>query len=152
MTDRLDRIEAILDRTAQKQEQFDARLDRIALEAEERGRNIDARLDRMGQEAEVSKRNFDARIEQLFQAFERSREEIDLLGERIGQIAASVSELKQDREDTWAGLNRFMGVMVQFQEQAAADRAVMLENQTEIRRIWEYLLRQHPNGHGGNQP
>jgi chromosome segregation ATPase len=134
MTERLDRIEAILERTAQKQEQFDARLDRLT------------------QEREESQRNFDARIEQLFQAFERSREEIDLLGERIGQIAASVSELKQDREDTWAGLNRFMGVMVQFQEQAAADRAVMLENQTEIRRIWEYLLRQHPNGHGGNQP
>ncbi len=133
MTERLDRIEAILERTALRQEQFDARLDRMALEAEERGRNIDARLER------------------LTQATEESRREIDLLAERMGEIAASVSSLKQDREDTWAALNRFMGVMVQFQEQAAADRAVMLENQAEIRRIWEYLLRQHPNGHGSSE-
>lgn len=111
MTDRLDRIEAILERTVLRQEQFDARLDRLT------------------------------------QATEESRREIDLLAERMGEIAASVSSLKQDREDIWAGLNRFMSVMVQFQEQAAADRAVMLENQAEIRRIWEYLLRQHPNGH-----
>lgn len=119
MTDRLDRIEAILERTAQRQEQL-----------------------------VQQQQQFGQKLEQMFQAMGKSREEIDILAERIGQIAESVSELKQDREDIWAGLNRFMGVMVQFQEQTAADHAVMLENQAEIRRIWEYLLRQHPNGHG----
>lgn len=147
MTERLDRIEAILERTALRQEQLAQQQQQFENSQEQ----FDARLDRMAKERDESQRKFDARIEQLFQAFERSREEIDLLGERIGQIAASVSELRQDREDTWGGLNRFMGVMVQFQQQAAADRAVMLENQTEIRRIWEYLLRQHPNGHGGSE-
>lgn len=131
--DRLDRIEAILDRTAQRQEQFDARLDRMAIEREE------------------SQRNFDARIEQLFQAFEKSQKEIDLLGERIGQIAQSVSELRQDRNDVLGILDRVADGMIQFQNQAALDRAIMLENQAEIRRIWEYLLRQHPNGHGGSE-
>jgi uncharacterized coiled-coil DUF342 family protein len=119
MTDRLDRIEAILERTAQRQEQL-----------------------------AQQQQQFDQRLDQLLQAIGESREEIDLLAERMGEIAESVSSLKQDREDTWAALNRFMGVMVQFQEQAAADRAVIVENQAEIRRIWEYLLRQHPNGHG----
>lgn len=126
MTDRLDRIEAILERTAQRQEQ----------------------LAQQQQQFDTRQEQFEARLNQLLQAIGESREEIDLLAERIGEIAGSVSSLKQDREDTWVALNRFMGVMVQFQEQAAADRAVILENQTEIRRIWEYLLRQNPNGHG----
>lgn len=132
MTDRLDRIEAILDRTAQRQEQFDARLDRMA------------------QEREESQRTFDARIEQLFQSFEKSREEIDLLGERIGELAQSINELKQDRQTTWELFDRVADGMIQLQNQAALDRAIMLENQAEIRRIWEYLLRQHPNGQGGS--
>ncbi len=125
MTDRLDRIEATLDRITQRQEQFSEQL-------QEQQRQFDARLDRLAQTAEESRRD------------------IDQLAERVGQIAQSVSELRQDREDTWTALNRFMGIMVQFQEQAAADRAVILENQREIRRIWEYLLRQHPNGQGGS--
>lgn len=116
MTERLDRIEAILDRTAQSQEQI-----------------------------VQQQQQFDQKLDQLLQAMGKSREEIDLLAERIGQIAESVSSLRKDQEDTWAGLNRFMGGMVQFQEQAAADRA-------EIKRIWEYLLTQHPNGHGSGQP
>jgi uncharacterized protein involved in exopolysaccharide biosynthesis len=105
-SDRLDRIEAILERTAQQQSRLDSQL--------------------------------------------------ELLADRVGEIAQSTSdlrhsmnELRQDREETWAAFNRFMGIMVQFQEQANADRAIMLENQTEIRRIWEYLMRQHPNGQGG---
>lgn len=119
-SDRLDRIEAILERTAQRQEQL--------AQQQERFDSRQSRLD----------------------------SQLELLAERVGEIAQSTSdlrhsmnELKQDREDTWAALNRFMGIMVQFQEQANADRAIMLENQTEIRRIWEYLMRQHPNGQGG---
>ncbi len=127
MTERLDRIEAILDRIAQRQEQF-----------VQQQQQFDSRQEQ-----------FDARIEQLFQAFEKSQKEIDLLGERIGQIAASVSELRQDRNDVLGILDRVADGMIQFQNQAALDRAIMLENQAEIRRIWEYLMRQHPNGHGG---
>lgn len=147
MTNRLDRIEAILDRTAQRQEQFAQQQQQAGLRQEQ----FDARLDRMAKETEESQRNFDARIKQLFQAFEKSREEIDLLAERIGEIAQSVSELKQDRQTTLQLFDRVADGMIQFQNQAALDRAIILENQTEIRRIWQYLLRQHPNGHGGTQ-
>lgn len=122
MTNRLDRIEAILDRTAQRQEEFDAQLNRIALEAEERGRNLDARLDRI---AQISEKN---------------SEEIDLLAERIGSLAEAINELRQDRQTVWELFDRVADGMIQFQNQASADR-------TEIRRIWEYLLSQHPNGH-----
>lgn len=146
MTERLDRIEAILERTAQRQEQFVKQQQQFDTRQEQ----FDARLDRMAQEREESQRNFDARIEQLFQSFEKSREEIDLLGERIGQLAQSISELKQDRQTTWELFDRVADGMIQFQHQAAVDRAIMLENQTEIRRIWQYLLRQHPNGQGGS--
>lgn len=35
------------------------------------------------------------------------------------------------------------------QQDAEADRALMRDQQLEIRHIWEYLLRQNPNGRGG---
>ena len=51
MTDRLDRIEALLDRMAQENAQrsaeFDRRLDRMAQETDRRFAQMDARLDRI---------------------------------------------------------------------------------------------------------
>lgn len=56
--------------------------------------------------------------------------------ERIDQLTATV--------------DRLAALVIQSIENANADRAIIRDNQTEIRRIWEYLLRQQPNGHGDN--
>lgn len=105
-------------------------------------------------------------IENLVQMTSESRKDIDLLATRMGELAQSVSELRQNqqlltftisqvsesmtllsqtqRETT----DRFIESFTRFQDQATADRALMLENQAEIRRIWEYLLSTRPNGRG----
>lgn len=54
--------------------------------------------------------------------------------ERIDQLTATV--------------DRLAALVIQSIENANVDRAIIRDNQTEIRRIWEYLLRQQPNGHG----
>ncbi len=112
-TDRLDRIEAILGQVAQQQQQFSEQLTQ--------------QHQQFSEQLTQQQQQFDARLDRLFQRIEESREEIDLLSERIGQIAQSVSELRQVQAD---------------------DHALIVANQTEIRRIWEYLLSQHPNGQG----
>lgn len=45
-----------------------------------------------------------------------------------------------------ATVDRLAVLVTQSIENANADRAIIRDNQTEIRRIWEYLLRQRPNG------
>ncbi|HEY9750051.1 MAG TPA: hypothetical protein V6C63_15305 [Allocoleopsis sp.] len=47
-----------------------------------------------------------------------------------------------------ATVDRLAVLVTQSIENANADRAIIRDNQTEIRRIWEYLLRQRPNGQG----
>lgn len=105
-------------------------------------------------------------IENLVNITSESRRDIDLLATRMGELAQSVSELRQNQQlltftisqvsesmtllsqTQWEITNRFTESFARFQEQATADRALMLENQTEIRRIWEYLLSTRPNGRG----
>ena len=55
--------------------------------------------------------------------------------ERIDQLTVNVNQLSQ--------------LMAQFIERANTDRALIQQNQTEIRRIWEYLVSQRPNGQQG---
>jgi hypothetical protein len=46
-----------------------------------------------------------------------------------------------------AEIKSFVATQEAIIENAEADRTVILENQAEIRRIWEYLLAQSGNGH-----
>lgn len=64
----------------------------------------------------------------------QSNERINQLDERLNQLTGTVDRLAE--------------LVTQSIENANADRAIIRDNQTEIRRIWEYLLRQRPNGQG----
>lgn len=112
-------------------------------------------------------------IEDLANATLESRRDIDQLAQRTGELAQEISNLRREvsevtknvqlvaftvsqtsesmtilRETQRDITNRFVEAFTQFQEQAAVDRAQTLENQAEIRRIWEYLLSTRPNGRG----
>ncbi len=87
---------------------------------------------------------------------DRIEENLFILSERVGELAQSVSdlrysvnELRQGQAETKASIDLLVQTMTQFQQQAMADHAVILDNQAEIRRIWEYLMRENPNGRGG---
>lgn len=99
-------------------------------------------------------------------AIAESRRDIDQLADRTGELAQSISELRQTqqllaftvgqvlesitilRQTQQTTTDRFVETFTRFQEQAVADRQAF---QAEIRRIWEYLLQQNPNGRGGNE-
>ncbi|HBB30731.1 MAG TPA: hypothetical protein DDZ80_04040 [Cyanobacteria bacterium UBA8803] len=99
-------------------------------------------------------------------AIAESRRDIDYLATRMGELAQSVSELRQNqqlltftitqvaesltilRQTQQATTDRFVETFMRFQEQATLERQSF---QTEIERIWEYLLSQHPNGKGSNE-
>ncbi len=85
-------------------------------------------------------------------AIAQGRRDIDQLADRMGELAQSVSELRQNQQlltFTISQVAESMTILRQtqqaFVEQAVADRQSF---QAEIRRIWEYLLSQHPNGRG----
>lgn len=84
----------------------------------------------------------------------RSGERIDLLTERLEesrrQSNERISQLDQRLNQLTNTVDRLAALVIQSIENANVDRAIIRDNQTEIRRIWEYLLRQQPNGHGDN--
>jgi hypothetical protein len=74
---------------------------------------------------------------------EQQRAEMDRrLTERLDRLAASQQLLAENQQALQATLSQTTTFMVQLAR-------VATENQAEIRRIWEYLLRQSGNG---NQP
>lgn len=113
----------------------------------------------------------EAALDQLVGVAASSRHDIDLLSERIGSLAESVSELRQSTSELskssreqresitelresfreqadifWETQLRLqadiIGLKIAFRDsiqQAEIDRA-------EMRRIWEYLTGEHPNG------
>lgn len=52
-------------------------------------------------------------------------------------------QTEQQLDQLTTTVNQLAETMIQFAQNAQADRA-------EIRRIWEYLLSQHPNGSSGS--
>lgn len=94
---------------------------------------------------------------------ESNRGDIDQLSERIGQLAQSISSLRESQVETKFSVDRLIDTFVRFQEEgmndrarishleqvasdfiqnAEADRAIMLQ-------ILEYLRNQYPgNGRG----
>jgi uncharacterized protein YoxC len=106
-------------------------------------------------------------IERNTQAAVESRRDIDQLAERIGDLAQGASQFRQELRESIESANQArredIQVMVSTVDTLSASirdlREVQLamiqqantertEWQAEIQRIWEYLLRQSPNGHG----
>lgn len=91
-------------------------------------------------------------IENLVRASSESRRDIDQLATRMGELAQLVSELRQNQQlltFTVTQIAESISILRQtqtsFVEQAIADRQSF---QTEIQRIWEYLMTTRPNGRG----
>jgi chromosome segregation ATPase len=91
-------------------------------------------------------------IDQNSQAIAESRRDIDQLADRTGELAQSIIELRQNVQlvvFTVSQVTESISILRQtqtsFVEQAIADRQSF---QTEIQRIWEYLLSTRPNGRG----
>lgn len=112
MTERLDRVERVLEALASN------------LEAERQARLVE-RED----------------IHVLYDIAQQTGERLDQVAERLEGLTIRVDGLA----DRVNGLTQLMERSI---ESANADRAIIRESQIEVRRIWEYLLRQSPNGHG----
>ncbi|MBW4549220.1 MAG: hypothetical protein KME25_33165 [Symplocastrum torsivum CPER-KK1] len=85
-------------------------------------------------------------------AISESRRDIDQLASRMGELALSVSELRQNQQlltftvtQVLESISILRQTQTSFVEQAIADRQSF---QTEIQRIWEYLMTTRPNGRG----
>ena len=94
---------------------------------------------------------------------ESNRGDIDQLSERIGQLAQSLSDLREGQTEAKFTVDRLLETMLRFQEQREADRARIshleqlavsfVENAEADRatmlQILEYLRNQYPgNGSG----
>jgi hypothetical protein len=87
---------------------------------------------------------------------------LDSIDQRLEQLSRSLEEFRvhlQENTSSILTLQRMTSELLDialshqralriFQTEAEQDRVVMRENQVEIRRIWEYLLQERPNGHG----
>lgn len=91
-------------------------------------------MDVAGELHRQSGERIDRLTERLEESRRQSNERINQLDERLNQLTDTV--------------DRLAGLVTQSIENANADRVIIRDNQTEIRRIWEYLLSQRPNGQG----
>jgi hypothetical protein len=92
-----------------------------------------------------------------------SRRDIDQLAQRTGELAQSLSELRESIETVNLARREDIQVMVNIADTLSASirdlretQVVMMQQvnteraawQSEIQRIWEYLLSTRPNGRG----
>ncbi|GET43323.1 hypothetical protein [Microseira wollei] len=86
---------------------------------------------------------FEQRLESIESRLDRLegefRDQAGLLLDGLRALSAQTTFLANRQQ-------QLAETMVQLARNAEADRAIIRENQTEIRRIWEYLLRQSGNG------
>jgi prefoldin subunit 5 len=102
-------------------------------------------------------------IDNLVQVTTESRRDIDQLAQRTGELAQSLSELRESIETVNLARREDIQVMVNIADTLSASirdlretQVVMMQQvnteraawQSEIQRIWEYLLSTRPNGRG----
>ncbi len=102
-------------------------------------------------------------IDNLLQASAEGRRDIDQLAERTGELAQSISELRESVEAVNQARREDIQVMVNTVDTLSASirdlreiQLVMIQQSTvdrtawqaEIQRIWEYLTTTRPNGRG----
>lgn len=103
-------------------------------------RSVDLLADRFGEVTDKFVQLTD-KFDLLTNKFDLLTDKFDLLTGRVDQLTTNVDRLTNNQ----AQLTQLFVQSVQRNEQ---DRAIIRDNQTEIRRIWEYLLSQQSNGHG----
>jgi len=93
-------------------------------------------------------------IERNTQAAVESRRDIDQLAERIGNLAQEASQFRQELRESIESANQArredIQVMVNIVDSLSASVRIAVEQSqaslAESQRIWQYLLRQSPNG------
>lgn len=93
-------------------------------------------------------------IERNTQSAVESRRDIDQLAERIGDLAQEASQFRQELRESIESANQArredIQVMVNIVDSLSASVRIAVEqSQASLaasQRIWEYLLRQSPNG------
>ena len=100
-------------------------------------------------------------IDNLVQVTAESRRDIDQLAQRTGELAQGISELRESIETVNLARREDIQVMVNIADTLSASirdlretQVVMIQQvnteraawQSEIQRIWEYLLSTRPNG------
>jgi len=91
-------------------------------------------------------------IERNTQAAVESRRDIDQLADRIGNLAQEASQFRQELRESNQARREDIQVMVSIVDSLSTSVRIAVEqSQASLaasQRIWEYLLRQNPNGHG----
>ena len=91
-------------------------------------------------------------IDNLLQVSAQSRRDIDQLADRIGDLAQEASQFRQELRELNQARREDIQVMVSIVDSLSTSVRIAVEqSQASLaasQRIWEYLLRQNPNGHG----
>jgi peptidoglycan hydrolase CwlO-like protein len=126
MTERLDRIERILDNLATNQ--INERESRLSLRED---------------------------LEILYQVVRQSGENTDRainhLTEQVNNLAEQVNNLAEQVDSLTGRVDNLTGAVEHLVENAQQDREQMRIMQAEIEQIWEYLMGQKTNGYGGDR-
>lgn len=95
----------------------------------------------------------------LTQQMDTLTNRVDQLTDQVDRLAEQVDRLAEGQQVTQSNVSQLAVLMVQFAQNAEADRAIVrgLQEQvtgiqTENRRILDYLFGQQRNGNGGGEP
>jgi hypothetical protein len=92
----------------------------------------------------------DQRLEVLESGFAEYRNQTDASLQELRTLVGELSDITRLHQQALRQLGIANAVFTErftlFLTQAEFDRMAITENQMQIRRIWEYLMRQHPNG------
>ena len=160
MTERLDQIERILAQTAQQQQanteaiaRIDERLDRISEQQQAMTRQqqahteaiarIDERLDRLTENVDRLAQGFDSLVFETQRVVGQGADRLTRLEATTEFLVDAVTRLTQSNQVMSRNIDALTRNMEAAERRAEADRA---EFRAEIQRIWQYLMRQYPNG------
>ncbi|MFB2970802.1 hypothetical protein ACE1CD_17670 [Aerosakkonema sp. BLCC-F183] len=89
-------------------------------------------------------------IQQIGEGVNANREAISEMREAISEMREAISEMKESEQNMQSAVSNLTVTMLQFAQNAEADRAAMRQMQAEIQQIWQYLLSQRSNGSSGS--
>jgi methyl-accepting chemotaxis protein len=85
-------------------------------------------------------------MESLTGSVEQLTTEVNRLTLRVNQVTERVDQLTENQEVTQANVNQLVDLMVQFAQNAEADRSIIRGIQTENQRILLHLFGEENNG------
>jgi DNA repair exonuclease SbcCD ATPase subunit len=160
MTDRLDRIEAILGNVAERQERTDQQHDRMQQNLDRMQQNLDRTqmvVDSNARAIEANQERADQQFDRMQQNLDRTQMVVDSNARAIEANSAAMAQGRQETIELKAYLREEVGNLVMMmvdlgnnlQEQIEQDRAERLTLSAEVRSLVEALReRFRSNGHG----